>query len=71
MMSVGCMAGVTAVARVSTAVTSVAGMGVSPAAVPAVRESADCHCTEPNGASRQRDKVEIHGLNSTSWTVLG
>ena len=49
----------------------VAAMSVPPAAMPAVREPADCHCTKPNGASRQRDKVEIHGFKSTRRTPRG
>ena len=63
-MSVRRMTGMTGMAGVTYVVSSVTRVAcVSPAIVAAVRKPADCHGTKPNGASRQRDKVEIHGLS--------
>ena len=71
MMSMRSVTGMAGVPHVVAGVACVATMRVSPAAVPAVRESTDCHGTKPNGASRQRDKVKIHGFKSMRWTAQG
>lgn len=74
-MSVGRVPGmshvrvVASVARVSAA--RVAAVSVTTSAVPAVRQPANCHGTESNGASRQRDQVEIHGSKSMRRTARG
>lgn len=54
---VACVACVACVADIVAAVSSVT-------AVTTMRQPTDRHGTKSNGASRQRDQVEIHGLKS-------
>ncbi len=71
-VSVSCVPNVARVPRMADIVSAVSGMAAvatMPAvlrAVPTVRQPADGHDCKSHGASRQRDKVEVHAIRDTT-----